>query len=215
MPPPDAIVIIFPTMPSKSRARRLSRVVSSVLAFEGPVFSVFTDHVQEPDNVRARRDVIRHSGSVVVLAVDESGRIPTVLLERQYRYAADERMWELPAGRIDPGEEQLQAARRELLEETGYTARKWQRALSFYVSPGFLDERMHVFLARGLKSGPPQPEEDERIAVRFFPLPQVVRMATSGKIIDAKTIASILWLEKKFSSESRAFLRAAGRQKTS
>ncbi|HWZ42930.1 MAG TPA: NUDIX hydrolase [Candidatus Saccharimonadales bacterium] len=189
-------------MPTKTKpkASRLSRVVSSKVAFKGPVFSVFTDHVQEPDNVRARRDVIRHSGSVVVIAVDDSGRVPSVLLERQYRYAADARLWELPAGRIDPGEEPLPAAKRELLEETGYTARKWQRALSFYVSPGFLDERMHVYLARGLQSGPAHPEEDERIAVRFFPLPQAVKMAMSGSIIDAKTLASILWLEKKLSS---------------
>lgn len=184
-------------MPSKPKPSRLSRVVSSEVAYEGPVFTVFTDHVHEPDNVRARRDVIRHSGSVVVIAVDDSGRIPSVLLERQYRYAADERMWELPAGRIDPGEDQLPAAKRELLEETGYTASKWQKALSFYVSPGFLDERMHVFLARGLKRGTAQPEEDERITTRLFPLPQAVKMAMSGKIVDAKTLASIFWLEKK------------------
>ena len=195
----NTVVIILLSMPSKSKASRLSRVVSSVVAFDGPVFTVFTDHVHEPDNVRARRDVIRHSGSVVVIAVDDSKRIPSVLLERQYRYAADARMWELPAGRIDPGEEQLAAAKRELFEETGYTARKWQRALSFYVSPGFLDERMHVYLARGLQRGTAQPEEDERIAVRFFPLPQAVKMAMSGKIIDAKTLASIFWLEKKLS----------------
>jgi ADP-ribose pyrophosphatase len=193
---------ILVPMSSKPKASRLSRVVSSKVVFAGPVFSVSTDHVQEPDNVRARRDVIRHSGSVVVLAVDDSGRVPSVLLERQYRYAADARMWELPAGRIDPGEEQLAAARRELLEETGYTARRWQRALSFFVSPGFLDERMHVFLARSLQSGTAQPEEDERITVRFFPLPQAVKMAMSGRIIDAKTLASIFWLEKKISSKS-------------
>ena len=172
-------------------------MVSSELAFKGPLFSVFTDQVEEPDHVRARRDVIRHAGSVVVLAVDDSRRVPTVLLERQYRYAADARMWELPAGHIDAGEETLVAAKRELLEETGFTARRWRKALSFYVSPGFLDERMYVFLARGLEAGHAQMEADERIAVRFFPLPQAVRMAMSGKIIDAKTLASIFWLEKK------------------
>jgi len=161
-----------------------------------------TDHVQEPGNVRARRDVIRHSGSIVVLPLDDSGSTPSVLLERQYRYAAGMRMWELPAGRIDPGENPLAAAKRELLEETGYTARKWQKALFFYVSPGFLDENMTVYLASGLEKGVAQPEEDERIAVRFFPLRQAVRMATSRKIIDAKTIASLLWLEKKLKSRN-------------
>ncbi|HEY2171914.1 MAG TPA: NUDIX hydrolase [Candidatus Angelobacter sp.] len=179
------------------KSSSLVRVISSRTAFRGPVFSVMTDEVEEPGNVRARRDVIRHSGSIVVLPLDDSGRKPLVLLERQYRYAAGRRMWELPAGRVDPGENHLAAAKRELIEETGYTASRWQKALFFYVSPGFLDESMTVYLASGLKKGVAQPEEDERIAVRFFSLHQAVRMATSGKIIDAKTIASLFWLEKK------------------
>jgi ADP-ribose pyrophosphatase len=184
-------------MATNRKSKRLVRVISSKIAFRGPVFNVVTDEVEEPGNVRARRDVVRHSGSIVVMPVDDSGRVPRVLLERQYRYAAGRRMWELPAGRIDPGESRLAAAKRELLEETGYTAAKWQRALFFYVSPGFLDETMTVYLARGLKKGVAQPEEDERIAVRFFPLPQAVRMSMQGKIVDAKTAVSLLWLEKK------------------
>ena len=118
-----------------------------------------TDEVEEPGNVRARRDVIRHSGSIVVLPLDDSGRTPLVLLERQYRYAAGRRMWELPAGRVDPGENGLAAAKRELVEETGYAASRWQKALFFYVSPGFLDESMTVYLASGLKKGVAQPEK--------------------------------------------------------
>lgn len=185
-------------MPSRrAKSKPLVRVISSKVSFRGPVFSVVTDEVEEPGNVRARRDVVRHSGSIVVLPLDDSGRTPRVLLERQYRYAAAQRLWELPAGRIDPGENPLAAAKRELLEETGYTATKWQRALYFYVSPGFLDESMAIYLARGLKKGVAQPEEDERIAVRSFPLAQAVRMAMTGKIVDAKTIAGLLWLEKR------------------
>jgi ADP-ribose pyrophosphatase len=183
----------------RKKKSSLVRVISSKTAFRGPVFSVVTDEVEEPGNVRVRRDVIRHSGSIVVLPVDDSARTPRVLLERQYRYAAGRRMWELPAGRVDPGERHLAAAKRELLEETGFTAAKWQKALFFYVSPGFLDESMTVYLARGLKKGIAQPEEDERITVRFFPLVQAVRMAMTGKIIDAKTIAPLLWLDKKLS----------------
>jgi ADP-ribose pyrophosphatase len=191
--------ILFDMPAKRKKSSSLVRVISSKTAFRGPVFSVMTDQVEEPGNVRARRDVIRHSGSIVVLPLNDAGRTPLVLLERQYRYAAGRRMWELPAGRVDPGENHLAAAKRELIEETGYTASRWQKALFFYVSPGFLDESMTVYLASGLKKGVAQPEEDERIAVRFFPLRQAVRMATSGKIIDAKTIASLFWLEKKLS----------------
>lgn len=171
------------------------RVVSSRTVYRGPVFSVVSDKVIEAGNIKAQRDVVRHSGSVVVLAVDESGEEPKVLLERQYRYAAGMRLWELPAGRVDPGETVLEGAKRELLEETGYTANQWKRALFFYVSPGFLDESMQVYLARGLKKGKAQPEPDERIAVRFFALKQAVEMCRRGKIKDAKTIASLFWLQ--------------------
>lgn len=187
----------------KKSAPGAARVISSKVVFQGSVFNVVTDEVQEPDDVKVKRDVVRHSGSIVVLAVDDSGKSPRVLLERQYRYAADRRMWELPAGRVDPGENILVAAKRELLEETGFTATKWEKALYFFVSPGFLDESMHVYLARGLKAGKAQPEEDERISVRFFALSQASAMATSGKIVDAKTIASILWLEKKLAKAKR------------
>lgn len=185
-------------MPTRSH---LAKTVLSQVVFQGRVFRVVSDLVEEPDGVKVRREIVRHPGSIVILAVDEdAGRIPRLLLERQYRYAAGARLWELPAGSIDSGEGQLDAAKRELIEETGFTARKWQRALNFYPSPGFLDEVMHVFLARSLVKGKAQPEADERIQVRFFPLPQVIRMAIAGKIIDGKTLASLFWLERKLQS---------------
>jgi ADP-ribose pyrophosphatase len=179
-------------MPKSSRKARL---VSSRTVYRGPVFTVTTDHVQEPGGVEVRRDIIRHSGSVVVLAVDDSSATPRVLLERQYRHAASDYLWEIPAGRIDPGEKELQAAKRELLEETGYTAAKWRRILKFYASPGFVAETMSVFLATGLRAGEAQPEEDEIIYKRMVPLPTAVRMVLSGTIRDAKTISSVLWLD--------------------
>jgi len=189
----------MPRSQKSPKAPKLARVVSSKKAFAGPIFSVVSQQVEEPDGVHVRRDLVQHPGSIVILAVDDddSGKEPRILVERQYRHAAGARLWELPAGSLEPGEDKLAAAQRELLEETGYTARKWQKALYFYVSPGFLTESMQVYLAQGLTKGKAQPEEDERIAVRFFPLRQAVEMASSGKIIDAKTIAPILWLQNK------------------
>jgi ADP-ribose pyrophosphatase len=172
-----------------------ARLLSSRTVYRGPVFWVTTDHVAEPNGVRARRDVIHHSGSVVVLAVDDSGSSPRVLLERQYRHAAQDYLWELPAGRIDPGEQELKAAKRELLEETGYTAEKWRRIFKFYASPGFVAETMAVYLATGLRQGEAQPEEDEVIQKRMVPLKMAVSMVLGGTIRDAKTISSILWLD--------------------
>jgi ADP-ribose pyrophosphatase len=176
-----------------------ARVLSSRMSYQGPVFSVTTDEVEEPGGVRARRDMIRHSGSIVVLAVEEPakavrGAEPRILLEHQYRHAAQSMMWELPAGRIDDGETALTAAKRELLEETGYSASQWKRILHFYVSPGFLDETMTIYLAQGLRAGEAQPEADERIAVRFFGLSEAKKMALNGRIQDAKTICGILWM---------------------
>ncbi len=177
-----------------AKSPRKERLLSSRIVYRGPVFSVTTDQVQEPNGVEARRDVIHHSGSVVVMPVDDSGATPRVLLERQYRHAAKDYLWELPAGRIDPGEQELHAAKRELLEETGYTASKWRRILKFYASPGFVAETMAVYLATGLRKGEAQPEEDEVIDMRMVPLPTAVRMVIRGTIRDAKTISSVLWL---------------------
>ena len=179
----------------KAGAGKKARLIFSRTVYQGPVFWVTTDHVQEPGGVETRRDLIHHSGSVVVLAVDDSRATPRVLLERQYRHAAGDYLWELPAGRIDPGEDDLKAAQRELLEETGYTATKWRRILKFFASPGFVAETMSVYLATGLHAGKAQPEDDEIIYKRMVPLPTAVRMVLNGTIRDAKTISSVLWLD--------------------
>jgi ADP-ribose pyrophosphatase len=188
---------------SRRSAESKARILSSKIVYRGPVFWVTTDHVQEPGGVSARRDVIHHTGSVVVLAVDDSVRPPKVLLERQYRHAAGGFLWELPAGRIDPGEAELKAAKRELLEETGYTAARWRRILRFFASPGFVAETMAVYLATGLRAGEAQPEEDEIIYKRMVPLPVALKMVLGGTIRDAKTISSILWLDQQMRSKSR------------
>ena len=174
--------------------RKTARILSRKLVYKGPVFWITSDRVEEPSGVRVIREVVRHSGSVVVLATTDGPREPFVLLERQYRHAAESDLWELPAGRIDKGEEVLAAAKRELLEETGYTARSWKRILNFYATPGFVAETMTVFWARGLKPGPAQPEEDEVIEQHLVQLSKAVNMVLRGAIRDAKTIASVLWL---------------------
>ena len=179
---------------TKKSGKKALKVLSSKVVYQGKVFQVTSDKVKEPTGVTAIRDVIRHSGSVVILPVDESGKEPRVLLERQYRYAAQSYLWELPAGRIDPGESALAGAKRELIEETGYRAKKWKRVLHFYASPGFLDETMSIFLARDLTLGEAQPEDDESIECHLVPLSEAVDMVFSGKIHDGKAIAGVLWL---------------------
>jgi ADP-ribose pyrophosphatase len=186
----------------KSKPLKRARVLSSRESYRGPVFWVTTDQVLEPTGIRVRRDVVRHSGSVVVLAVDNASNQPRVLLEKQYRHAAGQFLYELPAGRIDEGENELKAAKRELLEETGYSARSWKRVLRFWASPGFVAEAMSVYLARGLKPGAAQPEDDEVIELQFFPLKKAVSMVMNGTIQDAKTIAGVLWLDRASSARS-------------
>jgi len=200
MPKSSASKKVAPKKPSKAR------LVSSRTAYRGPVFTVTTDHVIEPGGIKVRRDLIHHSGSVVVLAVDDSGATPRVLLERQYRHAANDYLWELPAGRIDPGEEELEAAKRELIEETGYRAEHWRRILKFYASPGFMAETMSVFLASGLRRGKAEPEADEVIKKRLVPLPTAVSMVMKGTVQDGKTISSVLWLDHTIRSGGKSAL---------
>jgi ADP-ribose pyrophosphatase len=145
-----------------------------------------------------RRDVVRHTGSIVILAVDESGSEPGVLIEKQYRHAAGRFLYELPAGRIDEGENELKAAKRELREETGYSARKWKRILHCWASPGFVAETMSVYLASDLTLGNAEPEDDEVIEISLVPLRKAVSMVIDGTIQDAKTIAGVLWLDHRF-----------------
>jgi len=192
---------------SAKRRRSASKgnieLISSKLVYAGPVFSVYSDRVREGKHT-GERDVIRHSGSVVMMAVDDGAKSdPLVLLVRQYRYATNLRMWELPAGRIDPGENKLAAAKRELLEETGVTAKKWKHLFRFYASPGFLDESMDIYLARDLTRGQAQPEEDEQISVRFFALREALKMVDKGVILDAKTMTALLWLGRAKGSPAR------------
>jgi ADP-ribose pyrophosphatase len=178
-------------------------LISSKLAYRGPLFNVYTDHVREPGGIVSRRDVVRHSGSVVILAVDGSRdrRDPLIVLEKQYRHAAGRYMWEVPAGRKEPGERPLPGAKRELLEETGYRAKKWTKLAFFYASPGFLGEWMQVYLAEELRSGEAKPEDDEYIEHRLTPLSQALQWIEKGRIVDAKSIVAILMYQRQLSGK--------------
>ncbi len=176
----------------KPRAAK-AKLLSSKLAFQGRVFNVFTDTLVEPGGHRNTRDVVRHNGSVVMLAVDErrNSADPDVILERQYRHAAGQFLLELPAGTREPGEAPLAAARRELMEETGLRARRWKMLLRYFASPGFLGEWMQIYLARDLREGVARPELDEQIEIVRMPLSQAMKMIAEGKIHDGKTLIGL------------------------
>lgn len=173
-------------------------ILRSKTIYSGPVFGIRRDEVEEPGGVRTTREVITHSGSVVVLPVLEDGR---VLLIRQYRHAARAFLWELVAGRIDEGDTPRKAAARELIEETGYRAKRFRIFLDFYPSPGFLEEKMFILLAEGLSEGIAQPEKDERIESRAYERKELEQMIQKRIIRDGKTIAGLLYYIRFLVSE--------------
>jgi ADP-ribose pyrophosphatase len=172
----------------KSPARL--RVLSSETLCQARVFTVRRDHIIEPSGLEATRDIVVHPGSVVVIPVLEDGRI---VLIRQFRYAAGQYLWELVAGHKEPGEEPAEGARRELLEETGYTAGRIRKLLEIFPSPGLLSERMDIFWAEGLTKGKARPEEDEKISLKIVSLAEAERWIREAKICDSKTIAGLLF----------------------
>ncbi len=168
-------------------------VVSSTLSYDGPLFRVYSDKIVE-NGREVTRDVVRHNGSVVILAIDDakSKRDPMIVMERQYRHAAKEYLLEVPAGKMEEGEDALAGAKRELLEETGFKAKRWRKMVRYFASPGFLGEFMQVFVAEGLTLGDAQPEYDEQLEIEMMPLSRVLAMIDEGKIHDGKTLISVM-----------------------
>ena len=166
--------------------------VSTERVFQGRRVSVRVDRVRLADGTFTTRDIVDHPNSVVVVAVDDRGN---VLLVRQYRKATESELLELPAGVIDPGEEPLAAAQRELREETGHAASEMRELGYFFAAPGSMTECLYSFLATGLREDALPADEDERIELERVPFSEAVRLARSGEIHDAKTLASLLLAE--------------------
>jgi ADP-ribose pyrophosphatase len=178
----------------RRKEAKKARVVRSRLVYRGGIFRVRQDVVAEPRPGRGQgrpvvREIVEHRGSVVVLPVLNDGR---VLLVRQYRHATGGFLWELVAGGIDAGETPAGAARRELSEETGWVAGRLERLTSFFPTPGFLSEVMHVFRATKLRAGRARPEEDEALEVRAFRRAELERMLRRGELRDGKTILGLV-----------------------
>jgi ADP-ribose pyrophosphatase len=169
--------------------------VSSRRIYTGRVLNLDIDQVRFPDESIGELEIIRHSGAsaVVPFLSDPAGEDPHLLLIKQYRYAANGFLYELPAGRLDPGEEPVACARRELREETGCSADNVEFLYTMYTTPGFTDERIHLFLATGLTQGKTGHEADEFLTVETLPLSQALEMIRDGLIQDAKTALGILY----------------------
>jgi ADP-ribose pyrophosphatase len=174
---------------TKTRAKLLQ----SKTLYKGKVFQLQRDTVVEPGGVKVERDIIVHPGSVVVMPVFSDGRI---LLIRQYRHSIGEFLWELVAGRKEPQETPAAAARRELIEETGYRAKRLRKLMRVVPTPGFVNEWMWIFAAEGLTEGEAQPEEDEKITPRIFNMTEAQKMIERGTLRDAKSICGILYYNK-------------------
>jgi ADP-ribose pyrophosphatase len=182
-----------------------AELLSSEVVYEGPLFRILHDKLIEPGGKKSERDVIRHNGSVVILALDssKSKKNPWIVIERQYRHAANQYLWELPAGKLEHGEEPVVGAQRELEEETGYRAKKWKPLVEYYASPGFLGESMKVFVAEGLIAGDAHPEDDEQIEFRLVRLSDVLKMIEKGLILDGKTLTSVLLYSRQLAQKRK------------
>lgn len=165
----------------------MPKVISSQSIYRGKIIDVRVDEIELPGDRIATREVVSHAGAVVVAAVDEEER---VYLVRQYRHAVGRELVELPAGGLEPDEEPLSAAKRELREEAGLEADEWVSLGAFFSSPGFANEKLYAFLARGLKVVEVDPDEDEDLEICRYPLSDL--LAHLGEITDAKTLATLL-----------------------
>jgi ADP-ribose pyrophosphatase len=171
-------------------------LISTERRYRGRIIHLDVDTVEFPDGSTGQLEMIRHPGaSAIVPFVDDlAARDPRLLLLRQFRHAAEGFIWEIPAGRLDPGETPEQCAHRELAEETGRRAARVVPLITIYTTPGFTDERIHLFLASGLEEGDHRREQDEFMEVHALPWSDVMRMVEQGELQDAKTLVALMYV---------------------
>lgn len=169
--------------------------IGSRRLYSGRIINVDLDDVRFPNGSTGELEMVRHSGAAAVVPFlsDPQGDDPQILLLKQYRYAAEDYLYEVPAGRLDAGEDPADCAQRELREETGCSAARVEHLLTFYTTPGFTDEKIHLFMATGLTQGATGREADEFIEVQTFPLSRALSMVRSGEIRDGKTALALLY----------------------
>ncbi len=161
--------------------------------FRGKLLQVRRDLVRLPDGATAEREYIEHPGAVMIIPVLDSGEL---VMERQYRYPLRRDILELPAGKIDAGEPSLQCAKRELIEETGYAASSWRYIATIHLAVGYSNERIEIFLARGLTHQGAKPDDGEHLEVFRLPLATALEWVREGRITDSKTVAGLFWAER-------------------
>ena len=165
--------------------------------FRGRVLTLNLERVQLPNGQVAELEIAHHPGGAAVVAIDAEGR---VCLLRQFRHAAGGWLTELPAGKLDGGEPPLECARRELAEEAGVSARRWEKLGEFFSSPGVLTEVIHLFLAQDLEPADASPEEHEVLEASWVPLQEAMVLAASGRLQDAKSVIGLLWARERLSA---------------
>ncbi|RKD27862.1 ADP-ribose pyrophosphatase [Caminicella sporogenes DSM 14501] len=168
------------------------RTIKSDKIYQGKIINLRVDTVELPDKKYSKREIVEHPGGVAILPITKDNKI---IMVKQYRKSVEEKLLEIPAGKLEIGEEPKECAKRELLEETGYTSENIEYLFKFYTSPGFSNEVISLFIAKNLEKGEARPDEDEYIEIKEYEIEELLEMIKNGEIKDAKTIIAILYIK--------------------